>query len=169
MRPDIVPSMHYKCTETSMCCLEWWHRCIKAFILQVATRDFKPGDVVVKESPYAHVVSESEAENICSATMSEVTTEQGSLCGGCRCVRCESQLRPVHHVALPAFVQTIPEVTVSYPCISYPLYILERLDGPLSVRTIALLCLWTGTQYLKHHITKRHALYERISIVMFLV
>lgn len=56
--------------------------------LQVATRDIQPGEVVVEEPPYAYAVSEGEAENICSAEMREVTSEQGSLCGGCRFVRC---------------------------------------------------------------------------------
>ena len=56
--------------------------------MQVATRDFKPGDVVVKEPPYAYAVSEDEAERVCNVEMREISLEQTSLCSGCRFVRC---------------------------------------------------------------------------------
>lgn len=54
----------------------------------VATRDFLPGEVVVREAPYAAVVTLEEMESTCSGEFTPLLSATGSRCSGCKSARC---------------------------------------------------------------------------------
>jgi hypothetical protein len=57
----------------------------------VATKEFRAGDVIVEEAPYAAVASLQEIESVCSGYFTDLTDSAGaSRCGGCKCVRYSS-------------------------------------------------------------------------------
>jgi hypothetical protein len=55
----------------------------------VATKAFKPGDVIIDEAPYAAVASLDELDSMCSRELRELpASDAGSRCAACRAVRC---------------------------------------------------------------------------------
>jgi hypothetical protein len=56
----------------------------------LAKRDFRPGDIIVQETPYATVVEQNAMEFTCSGTLTSVLDLEGaalSRCGGCKSLR----------------------------------------------------------------------------------
>lgn len=59
----------------------------------VATREFQPGDVVLKEAPYAAVAILEELDTTCSGEFTPLNTATASRCSACKSVRyCSTSL-----------------------------------------------------------------------------